>query len=84
MSKGIKTIFRLKIITVIIMKNKKQKSLKPEIEISAKNIEGNPDNTFELINKYGTYEIQPTADSDNKFPEIAQGLPKKCKGGKNG
>lgn len=83
MSKGIKTIFRLKIITVIIMKNKNKKSLKPEIEISAKNVEGNPDTAFELINKYGTYEIQPTADSDNKFPEIAQGLPKKRKDGKN-
>ncbi len=35
-----------------------------------------PDSSFDLINKYGTYEIQPTADTDNPFPHIAQGLPK--------
>ena len=35
-----------------------------------------PLDCFELINKYGTYEIQPTADSDHDFPKIAQGLPK--------
>ena len=36
-----------------------------------------PETAFELVNKYGTYEIQPTCDSDNDFPKIAQGLPKK-------
>lgn len=36
-----------------------------------------PDSSFDLINKYGTYEIQPTADTDNPFPKIAQGLPEK-------
>jgi hypothetical protein len=35
-----------------------------------------PKTVFELVNKYGTYEIQPTADSDNDFPKIAQGLPR--------
>lgn len=35
-----------------------------------------PDTVYDLINKYGTYEIQPTADTDNAFPKIAQGLPK--------
>ena len=30
----------------------------------------------ELINEYGTYEIQPTADTGNVFPAIAQGLSK--------
>lgn len=34
-----------------------------------------PDEVFDLVNKYGTYEIQPTADTDNSFPHIAQGLP---------
>lgn len=38
-----------------------------------------PETTFELLNKYGTYEIQPTCDSDNDFPKIAQGLPKQEK-----
>ena len=30
---------------------------------------------FDMVNKYGTYEIQPTADSENEFPKISQGLP---------
>ena len=34
-----------------------------------------PDSSFDLINKYGTYEIQPTADRADYFPAIAQGLP---------
>ena len=31
---------------------------------------------MELINKYGTYNIQPTAEADNLYPAIAHGLPK--------
>lgn len=31
---------------------------------------------FDMINEYGTYEIQPTANTENTFPAIAQGLPK--------
>ena len=31
------------------------------------------------INKYGTYEIQDTADTDNRYPLIAQGMPEKAK-----
>lgn len=34
-----------------------------------------PTTALEQINKYGTYNIQPTADTDNEFPMIAQGLP---------
>ena len=30
------------------------------------------------VNEYGTYEIQRTADTDEFFPAIAQGLPKKA------
>ena len=37
---------------------------------------GQPDDCFELINRYGTYNIQPTADTRNPFPSIAQGLPR--------
>ena len=29
--------------------------------------------SIQLVNRYGTYEIQPTADSHNFFPAIAQG-----------
>ena len=42
---------------------------------SADGIGGQPEDAFDMINKYGTYEIQPTADSDNAFPAIAQGQP---------
>ena len=38
-----------------------------------------PETAGEMVNKYGTYEIQPTNDTDNEFPTIAQGLPKKVK-----
>ncbi len=30
-------------------------------------------NVFDLLNEYGTYEIQPTADNENQYPAIAQG-----------
>ena len=54
-----------------------------ETEIAAHAVEGQPETAFELINKYGTYEIQPTAESGNSYPKIAQGLPKN-KGKKDG
>ena len=36
---------------------------------------GQPETTEELLHKYGTYEIQPTLDSDNEFPKIGYNLP---------
>ena len=39
-------------------------------------VTSSPKTVFELVNKFGTYEIQPTCDSDNDFPKIAQGLPR--------
>lgn len=42
----------------------------------AEPVTGQPETCDELLHKYGTYEIQPTAESGNKFPTIAQGLPK--------
>ncbi len=38
---------------------------------------GQPDSCFDLVNQFGTYEIQRTQDTENVFPLIAQGLPKK-------
>lgn len=29
-----------------------------------------------MVNQYGTYNIQKTADTDNAYPAIAQGMPK--------
>lgn len=37
---------------------------------------GAPADCFDLANQYGTYEIQRTADTENFFPAIAQGLAK--------
>ncbi len=36
---------------------------------------GNPETCDEILHKFGTYNIQPTADSDNSFPKISHGLP---------
>ena len=33
-----------------------------------------PDTPQELINTYGTYEVQATADTKNQYPAIAQGF----------
>ncbi len=41
---------------------------------SIDNVTGNPDTCREMITRYGTYEIQATADTQNIFPTIAQGL----------
>ena len=48
-----------------------------EMTPSAVSVGDAPDDSFQLVNKYGTYEIQPTADTDNKFPTIAQGFSRK-------
>ncbi len=48
-------------------------------DFSALDFNEQPKNVTELINKYGTYEIQPTADTDNKYPTISQGIAKKRK-----
>lgn len=41
---------------------------------STDNVTGNPDTCSEMVTRYGTYEIQATADTQNIFPTIAQGL----------
>ena len=38
-----------------------------------------PENVKDLINRYGTYNIQPTSDTENLFPLIAPGLPEQWK-----
>ena len=35
---------------------------------------GNPDSEDDMINKYGTYEVQRTNGTANDYPQIAQGL----------
>ena len=36
-----------------------------------------PETAEEMVNRYGTYEIQSTAATDNQYPAIAQGFNKK-------
>ena len=35
---------------------------------------GQPDSQDDVINKYGTFEVQRTNGTENDFPQIAQGL----------
>ena len=37
---------------------------------------GDPDDCFDMVNKYGTYNIQPTSAGDPLFPLIGPGLPR--------
>ena len=54
--------------------NKKEKEFNnAKIEISAESFSRNPETVEEMLNAYGTYNIQPTANTDNDFPAIAQG-----------
>ncbi len=52
------------------------------LEPSSTGISGQPEDAFEMVNKYGTYNIQPTSDSGNDFPHIAQGYPQNKRRGK--
>ncbi|MBO5944946.1 MAG: hypothetical protein J6Q50_06610 [Clostridia bacterium] len=47
-----------------------------ELEEFSTYLPDSPEIPYEMVNKYGTYEIQPTAETENSFPTIAQGLPK--------
>ena len=63
-----------KYITVMILKDynietKKAKLSHNEIE----------EDSFDMVTKYGRCNVQPTNDTDNTFPAIAQGLAKKHK-----
>ncbi len=46
-----------------------------QTELEKQIVYGQPETVQELLHKYGTYEIQPTQDSDNVFPTIGTGLP---------
>lgn len=53
---------------------KKKHTSHKRLDESTANIQGNPKSAYGMLNKYGTYEIQPTADTENDFPAISQGL----------
>ncbi len=56
-----------------------EKTKKPNLdtEMSLENQHRPPETAEEMVNCYGTYEIQSTADTDNQYPAIAQGFNKK-------
>lgn len=56
------------------MKNEKKKStITPSLHRDI----GIPETAFDMINRFGTYEIQATAETENQYPAIAQGFNKK-------
>ena len=57
------------------MKNKLNKKPKISNE-NLKNFPSRPKTVFDAVNMYGTFNIQKTADTENEFPMISQGLPK--------
>jgi hypothetical protein len=58
---------------------KENKNYINQLEESVTYIPDSPETPSEMVNKYGTYEIQPTGETDNEFPTIAQGLSKNTK-----
>lgn len=53
-----------------------KENFKVPLNISATEFDPCPETCEDLVNTYGTYNIQPTADNENDFPAIAQGNPK--------
>ncbi len=62
-----------------IGKNGSKENFEVFSEISATPFRSCPETVEEMVNTYGTYEIQPTADSVNDYPAIAQGETKGMK-----
>ena len=57
----------------------KQKKNEFNEELSVDNFTRTPETAYEMLNSYGTYNIQPTAVNENDFPAIAQGENKRMK-----
>lgn len=60
-------------------KDRRPEKFDPPLEIPARPFRSNPETPLEIINTYGTYEVQATANSENDFPAIAQGIPIRAK-----
>ncbi len=54
---------------------KSAENFSPPISIPATPFRSCPETCEEMINTYGTYNIQATANTENDFPTIAQGTP---------
>ncbi len=53
--------------------NNKSENFNPPVDIPATAFRSCPETAEEMINTYGTYNIQATANSVNDYPAIAQG-----------
>lgn len=42
-------------------------------------VDGQPDSVNEIVNCYGTYNVQKTNATGNEYPAIAQGISEKTK-----
>ena len=59
----------------MLKKEQPKRTLPYVADPDVQQIIGQPDNVWELLNRYGTYEVQATQDTDNPYPSIAQGYP---------
>ncbi len=55
--------------------NEKRANFSVPLEIPATPFRSCPETCEEMVNTYGTYNIQPTSNTANDFPAIAQGTP---------
>lgn len=55
---------------------KKDKNTEPIVDVSSVPVMGMPETAFEMVNRYGTYNIQSTAETENMYPAVAQGFNK--------
>lgn len=46
--------------------------MKKDRSPSVKSVHGAPQNAEDMVNKYGTYNVQDTTDTDNDFPKIGE------------
>ncbi len=61
------------------MAKKKREGLPHDATPDIHQFSSPPESVGEIINMYGTYNVQRTNDSDNLFPMIAQALPEQWK-----
>ncbi len=61
---------------IFLSKKQAENGKRPIAAPSAEPFYGQPATAEDVVNKYGTYNIQPTADTDDFFPTIAEGMPR--------
>lgn len=61
---------------IFMPKRKRSRGLSYDATPDVHHFPGVPRNSFDLVNMYGTYNIQPTSDTENTFPLIAPACPR--------